>query len=704
MPNIRAEIRVRPSRNGILRTTETSITAGTKKYEFDAVHVKTTQEELYVRSVHPLVQLFLEGHNCSVIAYGQTGSGKTYTIGISPRCRDAMVQRTLAALFESGQSPTCTFIEIYNEEVFDLLTPERIPLNLRAASNSSSACIVGITEMQLDSLEMALRVLKVGCENRTTKSTRMNAESSRSHAVYTLRLACSSFSFVDLAGSERLKRTQCRGETVRESISINTGLLALGNVISALYSGKRHIPFRDSKITRILEPCLASRLLFVACVSPLQADLSETANTLKYAGRAAKIAVEERTSVVEDQGRAEIVRLEREVSRLREENNRLRSQLRRAGLAEELRAEQVFERTSEREVTRQTSAREVMKQTGDRTTECITRAEIERNEIQQGKANTADVTMNRAVGKSTRRRIVSFNLDPRNGRGVFTPRRDAVRLFPCLVSSLKLTCSAMAVAENKSLLAALPDGSFVSVQERVEQLFVDQPASSLVSGPFGLFYSSGSLLKAYGGGERAVLVRACDSPITALSASGNVLYIGHADGSLTLFDMVANAQLFSERLHDSAIFGIVRIGTLVFTGSRDHSVRFHDAGALLSGARPVRESALSPPHYDAVSGLLDYGGMLVSFGRDCAVKTWKGTDPYKTVAGAHPNWIKGGGVADNCWVTGCRAGELRCWDLQDGSVRCVGKTEVGQPIESVVSAGSDVWVGGRRELRHYKLS
>lgn len=183
--------------------------------------------------------------------------------------------------------------------------------------------IKGVTMRPVTSAEEALQCLRLGALSRTTASTQMNSSSSRSHAIFTLHIKqqrlvviensltesrddndinaanefemlSAKFHFVDLAGSERLKRTGATGERAKEGISINCGLLALGNVISALGDmSKRalHVPYRDSKLTRLLQDSLGgnSQTVMIACISPSDRDFMETLNTLKYANRARNI-------------------------------------------------------------------------------------------------------------------------------------------------------------------------------------------------------------------------------------------------------------------------------------------------------------------------------------------------------------------------------------------------------------------------------
>ncbi|EOB12722.1 kinesin-like protein, partial [Nosema bombycis CQ1] len=332
---INVEIRIKPSIENTIDSNSKSLTVGTKTYNFDKVHLTTSQKQLYTSSIEPLLSKFIEGYNCSVLAYGQTGSGKTYTMGISELDTSGIVPQSLEYLFRNlnEKSLTCTFIEIYNEEVIDLLSSHKVPLSLREIKGEVH--VAGANEVNLNSVEEGLDVLRRGCRERTTKSTKMNSQSSRSHAIFTLFLRresrglfiSSKFSFVDLAGSERLKRTLCIGERARESISINSGLLALGNVISALYKKAKHVPFRDSKLTRILHSCLNGHVLMIACISSSQSDMNETHNTLKYANRAASIQTATKLNVEVDNTKMVVILLKKEISKLKTENQILKSRI-----------------------------------------------------------------------------------------------------------------------------------------------------------------------------------------------------------------------------------------------------------------------------------------------------------------------------------------------------------------------------------------
>ncbi|KAL3924022.1 MAG: hypothetical protein SGILL_001299 [Bacillariaceae sp.] len=205
-----------------------------------------------------------------------------------------------------------SFLEVYGEDVYDLLDVNRRSLPLREDAEKGIV-VVGLKDRAISNTAEALKVLHEGTMNRTTAATLMNLTSSRSHAVFTIQLSqvtrashgdkmevstTSCFTFVDLAGSERMKKTGAEGERAREGIKINEGLLALGNVINALADEERiakekkiHVPYRQSKLTRLLQDALGgnSQTLFLACVSPSDTNASETLSTLHYANRARNI-------------------------------------------------------------------------------------------------------------------------------------------------------------------------------------------------------------------------------------------------------------------------------------------------------------------------------------------------------------------------------------------------------------------------------
>ncbi|XP_051975444.1 kinesin-like protein KIF21A isoform X3 [Xyrauchen texanus] len=356
--------------------------AFTYDYVFD---MDSTQDSIYANCTEKLIEGCFEGYNATIFAYGQTGSGKTYTmgtgfdmtlsdeeLGIIPRAVSHLFkgieQRQQTAADQGRPAPefkiSAQFLELYNEEVLDLFDTTR-DMEMRKQKShikihedaSGSIYTVGVTTRTVSSETEMMQCLKLGALSRTTASTQMNVQSSRSHAIFTIhicqvrvcapgensphqdsetdnRLASNSsemeefetltakFHFVDLAGSERLKRTGATGDRAKEGISINCGLLALGNVISALGDRTKrstHVPYRDSKLTRLLQDSLGgnSRTVMIACISPSDQDFMETLNTLKYANRARNI--KNKVMVNQDKASQQISALRTEIARLQME-------------------------------------------------------------------------------------------------------------------------------------------------------------------------------------------------------------------------------------------------------------------------------------------------------------------------------------------------------------------------------------------------
>ncbi|EAU88724.2 kinesin [Coprinopsis cinerea okayama7 len=377
-----------------------------QQFTFDQVHgPPTTQYEMFETTAKPLITRFTEGFNCTILAYGQTSSGKTFTMtgadldadpsdphnnmGIIPRAVSHIFSRANRLKEEKAGAWTynikASFIEIYNEDLIDLFSMDdlggRRDVQIREDKHGHIIWD-GLREVNVRNANEVMGLLRKGTSIRRTNETDMNAQSSRSHAIFSLTLTqkkytgstpprshsplppggrspsrlarpgsmyanagasrvaspthgrpstpsfasamnrgglrpasalghagdrsgdddgewitvTSKFHFVDLAGSERLKRTAAQGERIKEGISINSGLLALGNVISALGDPARaksttYIPYRDSKLTRLLQDSLGgnAHTLMIACVSPAEWNAGETINTLKYANRARNI-------------------------------------------------------------------------------------------------------------------------------------------------------------------------------------------------------------------------------------------------------------------------------------------------------------------------------------------------------------------------------------------------------------------------------
>ncbi|XP_041338825.1 LOW QUALITY PROTEIN: kinesin-like protein KIF12 [Pyrgilauda ruficollis] len=315
-----------------------------------------SQEAVFEGSgMRQLVELAIDGFSCTVFAFGQTGSGKTYTL-MGPLSQSdtqpaspallGLMQRSFTYLLEQSRSRgsdlalSASYLEIYNEQVRDLLSPGppcALPLRW---SKTRGFYVENQLSVEFESLEAIVSLLLQGSQRRRTSAHALNRHSSRSHALLTIHVgsraasACPSkqgtLCFVDLAGSERVKETGSSGELSVEANSINRSLLALGHCISLLAKprGKRtHIPYRDSKLTRLLARSLGGSgiTLMVACISPSSRCLSETLSTLHYASRARKVTTRPLANRV---SREKLLQtLEREIHALQLENLSLRQQL-----------------------------------------------------------------------------------------------------------------------------------------------------------------------------------------------------------------------------------------------------------------------------------------------------------------------------------------------------------------------------------------
>ncbi|XP_052859823.1 chromosome-associated kinesin KIF4A-like [Anopheles cruzii] len=280
---------------------------------------EASQEQLYENVVSQMLDKLFAGFNVTILAYGQTGSGKTYTMGTDfagdMGDRIGVIPRAIVDIFEKVEQArdirtSCSFVELYQENVYDLLSvkdgPERQTLDIREGPGGV-VLLQGLTEINVTSVRETFDCLVRGAAGRIVRATAMNAVSSRSHSIFTITLQqpsaddptallTSKFQLVDLAGSERSKKTKTTGDGFREGVKINQGLLALGNVISALGTSvaagsNSHVPYRDSKLTRMLQDSLGgnSYTLMIACVSPADYNLNETISTLRYADRVRKI-------------------------------------------------------------------------------------------------------------------------------------------------------------------------------------------------------------------------------------------------------------------------------------------------------------------------------------------------------------------------------------------------------------------------------
>lgn len=332
-----------------------------KEFGFDYVAGdSSTQELIYEQAGRPVVDCILAGFHGTIFAYGQTGTGKTWSTSGPPGAKSSdvpdcrgVIPRACEAIFDhiaatSSESLTfkvrASYLEIYNEKIKDLLADSKkaaaaIKAGGRASKGiflretaSGEVLVEGGRQWTSVSSEVeCVAVLAAGVVNRSVGATAMNSESSRSHAIFTIEVSqtstetmkqrISQLHLVDLAGSERLKSTHATGDRLKESNEINKSLTSLGNVIQALVdaagkSGKRHIPYRDSKLTFLLKDALGgnSKTCLIATISPAESSLSETASTLEFAKRCSAI---KNTATINENLTNDVKELQDEVRRLR---------------------------------------------------------------------------------------------------------------------------------------------------------------------------------------------------------------------------------------------------------------------------------------------------------------------------------------------------------------------------------------------------
>lgn len=312
-----------------------------KVFTFDSVYGwDSKQSDIYDDAVRPLVESVLQGFNGTIFAYGQTGTGKTHTMhgasdhpdmrGVIPNSFQhifTQISRTQNQKYLVRSS----YLEIYQEEIRDLLCKDNNKkLELKEnpdigvyVKDLSSVVTKNATEIE--------HVMNIGNQSRSVGFTNMNDRSSRSHAIFVITVECSEvgpdgqdhirvgkLNMVDLAGSERQSKTGAKGKRLKEATKINLSLSALGNVISALVDGKStHVPYRDSKLTRLLQDSLGgnAKTVMIATVGPSHKNFDETLATLRYASRAKNIKNKPRIN--EDPKDALLRQFQEEITRLK---------------------------------------------------------------------------------------------------------------------------------------------------------------------------------------------------------------------------------------------------------------------------------------------------------------------------------------------------------------------------------------------------
>eukprot|EP01062_Namystynia_karyoxenos_P005728 TRINITY_DN11978_c0_g1_i1.p1 TRINITY_DN11978_c0_g1~~TRINITY_DN11978_c0_g1_i1.p1 ORF type:complete len:981 (+),score=403.29 TRINITY_DN11978_c0_g1_i1:92-3034(+) len=281
------------------------------------------QEEVWREVGAPSVASIFEGFDATIFVYGQTGSGKTYTLGcttpglegLQPRAIDDVFRRLEYERKSHEGEVEAKYLQLYRENALDLLDVSHSRVNIRI-DDKAGVVIEGCTSVTARNAQELHALVAKGDHNRVTANTKLNSSSSRSHACLILTVTrrphgtpkggpgeqSARLNLIDLAGSERVHKSGCRGDTYKEAISINKSLAVLGKCIHGIVQGERHVAFRDSKLTRILQPCLTGRgrSAIIVTVQPSSADASETASTLKFGERALRVQAEMTTGDYRD--------------------------------------------------------------------------------------------------------------------------------------------------------------------------------------------------------------------------------------------------------------------------------------------------------------------------------------------------------------------------------------------------------------------
>ncbi|GLB33540.1 putative TRAFAC class myosin-kinesin ATPase superfamily protein [Lyophyllum shimeji] len=435
---------------------------GTKRYKdkrfmFDKVFGhEARQQDVYEATAQPLLEGLFNGYNATVFAYGATGCGKTHTIS-GTETDPGIIYLTMSDLFQRIEDRrdewdvevVVTFLEIYNEEIRDLLAepgsnPPRGGLSIR---EDKSVKVVGLAELKPRTAEDVKQIVLQGNLRRTQSPTHANETSSRSHAVLQVHVTQSprtaalveqrtmaTLSIIDLAGSERAAATTNMGQRMVEGANINKSLLALGNCINALCESGgavRHVPYRNSKLTRLLKFSLGGncKTVMIVCVAPTSAHFDDTHNTLVYAERATKI----KTKVVT----RNVVNVDRHVGRYVEAINRLNQEI--AELKEKLSGK----RDAEKEVIRRKKA-EAKAEVERTKSDLKTKVEQTKESIVDGATCTGIIAVAKAKLHAIRARLAQ--IDAKASSGPLTADLEAERAL----------LKALAVPEEQATKADSP--------------------------------------------------------------------------------------------------------------------------------------------------------------------------------------------------------------------------------------------------------
>ncbi|EKM80463.1 hypothetical protein AGABI1DRAFT_73694 [Agaricus bisporus var. burnettii JB137-S8] len=470
---------------------------GTKRYKdkrfmFDRVfRHEARQTEVYESTSQPLLARLLDGYNATVFAYGATGCGKTHTIS-GTESDPGIIYLTMADLFqriedrkeEWNVEVLVTFLEIYNEEIRDLLAESgsHQPRGGLAIREDKTVKVVGLVELKPRSAEEVKQIVLLGNSRRTQSPTHANETSSRSHAVLQVHIAQSprtasvkeertmaTLSIIDLAGSERAAATTNMGQRMVEGANINKSLLALGNCINALCESGgaiRHVPYRNSKLTRLLKFSLGGncKTVMIVCIAPTSAHFDDTHNTLVYAERATKI----KTKVVT----RNVVNVDRHVGRYVEAINRLNLEV--AELKEKLSGKRQLETDSQRRKAAEAKAeveraREDVRAKVEQTKNSIVDGAICSGKLSVAKAKLAAIR-NR-LGQLASTDTVPGDVEAERGllRAMAEIEEDAIK--PSSVLNVRL--------RRSSNSSAMFDATMKAVSERKSEK-LDEPSVGLV--------------------------------------------------------------------------------------------------------------------------------------------------------------------------------------------------------------------------------
>nr|XP_032625031.1 kinesin-like protein KIF3A isoform X2 [Chelonoidis abingdonii] len=313
-----------------------------KTFTFDTVFgPESKQLDVYNLTARPIIDSVLEGYNGTIFAYGQTGTGKTFTMegvravpelrGIIPNSFAHIFGHIAKAEGDTRFLVRVSYLEIYNEEVRDLLGKDQTQRLEVKERPDVGVYIKDLSAYVVNNADDMDRIMTLGHKNRSVGATNMNEHSSRSHAIFTITIECSEkgvdgnmhvrmgkLHLVDLAGSERQTKTGATGQRLKEATKINLSLSTLGNVISALVDGKStHVPYRNSKLTRLLQDSLGgnSKTMMCANIGPADYNYDETISTLRYANRAKNI--KNKARINEDPKDALLRQFQKEIEELK---------------------------------------------------------------------------------------------------------------------------------------------------------------------------------------------------------------------------------------------------------------------------------------------------------------------------------------------------------------------------------------------------